>query len=82
MPKLLCTCKTVLRFSEIPSPIEWRIISDVALEKFTGQVDAEEVYRATETVLRCPTCERLWVFWDRNDTPSEYVLQKPRPLES
>jgi len=63
----------VLSFSEIPCSIAWRIISDVAFEKFSGQVDAEEIYLATEKVLRCPRCGRLWVFWGPDNRPQEYV---------
>ncbi len=53
MPKLLCKCGKLLRYGEIPCPIEWRIIADTTFEMFAGQVDAEAVYRATQTVLRC-----------------------------
>jgi hypothetical protein len=74
MPKLLCRCDEVLRFGEIPCPIEWRVISDVDFDRFSGQVDAENIYRATQMMLKCPRCGRLWVFWDKeSDTPSEYV---------
>lgn len=73
MPKLLCKCSEVLRYGDIPCSIEWRIISDDAFDKFSGQVDAEEIYRATQTVLRCPRCGRLWVFWDNKKDPKEYV---------
>jgi hypothetical protein len=74
MPKLLCKCGEVLILGNIPSPIEWRIISDLKFDSFHGQVDVEEIYTATDTVLRCPKCGRLWVFWEGRDTPSEYVL--------
>jgi len=73
MPKLLCRCSEVLRYGDIPCPIEWRVISDVEFDRFSGQVDAEDVYRATQTVLRCPRCGRLWVFWNDKDDPQEYV---------
>ena len=73
MPKLLCKCGEVLRFGEIPCPIEWRMISDSKFEQFEGTVNAEDVYLASQTALRCPRCGRLWVFWDGGDAPEEYV---------
>jgi hypothetical protein len=73
MPKLLCKCSEVLRYGEIPCPIEWRLISDVDFERLSGQVDAEAVYQATQMMLRCPRCDRLWVFWDQNADPTEYI---------
>ena len=73
MPKLLCKCGELLRYGEIPCPIEWRIISDSKFAQFVGNVDAEDVYMATQTVLRCPKCGRLWIFWDDGGTAYEYV---------
>jgi hypothetical protein len=73
MPKLLCKCGEVLRYGEIPCPLEWRIISDSKFEEFRGTVNAEEIYMATRTALRCPRCGRLWVFWNEGDAPVEYV---------
>jgi len=73
MPKILCQCGQILSYGDIPSPIEWRLISDVKFEQFVGAVDADEVYRATDTVLRCPQCDRLWVFWDGASVPVEYA---------
>jgi hypothetical protein len=36
----------------------------VAYDQFSGDVDAEEIYRAMLPMLKCPSCERLWVFWE------------------
>ena len=77
MPGMVCSCGEILRWTEIPNPIEWLIISETDYESFTGQVDAEEVYRAAGRLLRCPVCGRLWVFWKRSDEPTEYL---PRSL--
>jgi hypothetical protein len=79
MPKVQCTCGEVLSFSGIPSPVEWRIISDVKFDRFAGQVDAEAIYRGSDMMLKCPQCGRLWVFWEGADDPIEYVPQKGRP---
>jgi hypothetical protein len=75
MPKLLCKCNQVLSFGPIPSPIEWRILSDERFDSFSGWVDAEDIYQATNMMLRCPNCGRLWVFWDEAANPVEYVPQ-------
>ena len=73
MPKLLCRCGEVLSFGAVPCPIEWRVISDTKFEQFSGLVDAELLYRATDVMLRCPVCGRLWVFWNGHEEPAEYV---------
>lgn len=75
MPKLLCKCGEVLSYGAIPCPIEWKLLADVKFDKFSGQVDAKSVYRASDTMLRCPNCDRLWVFWDEATIPTEYVRQ-------
>jgi hypothetical protein len=77
MPAIKCKCGEILRYGEIPNPIEWLFISDTAYDKLTGVIEAEDLYRAMKTFLRCPACERLWVFWDGfNDGPSEYFRQQ------
>jgi len=74
MPKIVCTCGWWLRYGDIPNPIEWLFISDVDYDKFTGSVDAEELYRALKSFLQCPNCGRLWVFWNGFDQePAEYI---------
>jgi hypothetical protein len=73
MPKLLCKCSEVLHYGDIPCAIEWRVISDVAFDEFSGEVSAEAVYQVTRTMLRCPRCGRLWMFWDRDERPTEYI---------
>ena len=74
MPKMLCRCGETLRWSEIPNPIEWLLIADTAYDEYHNQVDAESLYRAMTHLLRCPTCDRLWVFWEGFPSdPTEYV---------
>lgn len=73
MPKLLCKCGEALSYGDIPCRIKWRLIADTKFDSFSGQVDAEEVYAATEMFLRCPKCGRLWVFWEGAEVPQEYV---------
>jgi hypothetical protein len=73
MPKLLCKCGEVLSYGAIPCPVEWRLLSDVKFDTFSGQIDAEAIYRATDMMLRCPRCDRLWIFWNGQEVPTEYL---------
>jgi hypothetical protein len=74
MPKMLCGCGATLRMGSIPSPIEWRMIADERFAEIEGQVDADAICRAATTLIRCPTCSRLHVFWDASsDRAAEYV---------
>lgn len=79
MAKYWCICGKLIRTSgEIPNPVEWKLISDVKFDEFSGLVDAEDVYQAAVSLFRCGTCDRLWVYWDGFDrpptcyTPEEY----------
>lgn len=74
MPGIRCKCGEILRYGEIPNPIEWDIISDVEMDRFTGQIDAGELYREMKSMLLCPNCGRLWIYWNGFDQdPQEYV---------
>jgi hypothetical protein len=64
MPGIQCTCGERISYGEIPCPHEWLFVSDKQFEEFSGQIDAEEVYRTMRSFLRCPSCGRLWVFWN------------------
>ncbi len=77
MPGLSCSCGHRISYGEIPCRDEWLIISDVVFDAFTGAVDAEELYRAMRSILKCPICGHLWVFWDGyQEAAQEFV---PRP---
>jgi hypothetical protein len=77
MPKLLCDCGQILPYGEIPNPIEWMMISDVEYSKFSGTIGAEELYKASTSLLQCPRCSRLWVFWKGfTEAPQAYIPQK------
>lgn len=79
MAKFGCGCGQVISTSgAIPNPDEWRILSDTAFDAFAGQVDAEEIYRASRPLYRCPHCGHLWIFWDGPDLPPH--LYRPEPL--
>lgn len=74
MPSIRCKCGELLRFGEIPNPIEWLLVRDTVFDKYQGTVDAEEIYRTMISALQCPKCGRLWVFWDGfGESPGEYL---------
>ena len=76
MPKLLCKCNTVINYSHIPSLDEWLLISDTEYDHFFGEVDSEELYRRFVHMLKCPTCERLRIFWEGFENPEKvYVVE-------
>lgn len=78
MPTLNCACGHRISYSAIPSPDEWLLISDVEFDSFSGMVDAEDIYRAMKSLLKCPVCGRLWVFWNGyQDVAQEYVPATP-----
>lgn len=73
MPAYHCKCDQWISYGEIPCKDEWLFISDVAYDSFSGKVEAEEVYRAMRSFLKCPRCGRLWLFWDGyQGDPREY----------
>jgi hypothetical protein len=74
MPGILCSCGKALKYGVVPCPIEWLLISDTEADRYQGQIDAEDLYRAARSLLRCPDCDRLWVFWEGfQKAPTEYV---------
>lgn len=79
MPGITCACGTQISYGEIPCANEWLFLSDPDFEKLTGQVDAEAIYRAMKSFLRCPRCGRLWVFWNGYGEPPQEFLPGPRP---
>lgn len=70
MAKFLCVCGYVISTSGlIPNPDEWRCLSDQDFEAFTGLIDAEDIYRETKSMYRCPSSGHLWAFWKGFDEP-------------
>lgn len=77
MPSFLCRCGKQLRYGEIPNPIEWLLISDVEYDDFTGMVDAETIYKKMRSMMVCPNCSRLWIFWRGfGESPISYCEEK------
>jgi uncharacterized protein with PIN domain len=64
MPSIICRCGRRLGFGEIPNPDEWLLIADKSFDAISGSVDAETLYRAMTSMLRCSQCGRLWIFWN------------------
>lgn len=74
MPSILCRCGEKLRYGEIPNSIEWLAISDNEYDAFSGEINAEDLYRNMCSLLKCPRCGRLWAFWDGfGSPPTVYV---------
>ena len=72
---MLCKCGQRISYGQIPCDDEWRFISDKDFEAFSGMVDAEDVYLAMKSFLKCPNCSRLWLFWRGfGNAPEEYRL--------
>jgi hypothetical protein len=76
MPKLQCTCGMVLNYGQIPCPDEWLLISDVEFDRYSGSVDVEKVYAAMKSLLKCPQCNRLYIFWDGFDRDPEIFISE------
>jgi hypothetical protein len=71
MAKWVCKCGTTIRSSgTIPNPTQWMLMSDQDLDAFTGLVQAEDIYTNMTTAFRCPTCDRLHIFWQGWDAPA------------
>jgi len=62
--KWLCPCGEAIQSSgDVPNPIEWLLISDHDFGAFEGLAQSEDVYAAATHAFRCPTCDRLHIFW-------------------
>jgi len=74
MPSHQCRCGHRISYGEIPAKDEWLFLPDAEFERFKGSVDAEAVYRAMRSFLKCPSCGRLWMFWRGFDeAPQEFI---------
>ncbi|KLN36440.1 hypothetical protein FB00_00905 [Cellulosimicrobium funkei] len=61
---------TIRSSGPIPNPIEWLLVSDTDFDEFSGRATADDVYAAAQHAFRCPTCDRLHVFWSGLAEPS------------
>ena len=63
MSRFLCVCGHEIRISgEIPNPDEWLSISDVDYERWSGEIDAEQLYHSFRRAYLCPVSHHLWLF--------------------
>jgi hypothetical protein len=69
MPGIQCKCGNIIKSNLIPNPNEWLVISDVSYDKFSGKIDAEELYKEMKTLLVCNNCKRIWIYWNGNREP-------------
>lgn len=69
MPKVLCKCGHFINLSDIPSPNQRLMISDVDYDKYWGKIDAEELFKEMTLVVVCPNCGRLYIYYDGFDKP-------------
>lgn len=75
MPSIKCNCGNKIACGEIPSSVEWLAISDVEFDSYSGMVDVESLYMSMKRIVKCPSCRRLFVFWEGAEVePSVYVL--------
>ena len=83
MPNLACTCGATLNYGEIPCPIEWLLFSDSQFDALPPRIETEALYRQAISLLRCPQCARLWVFWKGfGEPPQEYTAAICRPEQA
>ncbi len=63
MPKFICKCGNIINLSGIPNPHELLVITDTSYDKFSGNINTEELYKQMTIVLNCNNCNRLHFFW-------------------
>ncbi|WP_218080311.1 hypothetical protein [Anthocerotibacter panamensis] len=70
MAKFRCVCGHIISTSDgIPNPDEWRAMSDIEFDGFSGLVDIEGIYQRMTIFYRCPKSDHLWIFWKGIDAP-------------
>lgn len=74
MPGLNCACGCRISFGQIPCKDEWLFISDERFDGVSGTLDSEELYKQMSSFLKCPSCGRLWLFWNGySSEPQEFI---------
>lgn len=77
MPSIVCPCGERLGYGDIPNPIEWLVISDKEYDGYAGMIDSEDLYRKMRSILKCPRCRRLLVFWDGFESAPTIYFPEP-----
>ncbi|HIE02855.1 MAG TPA: hypothetical protein EYP59_21665, partial [Thiotrichaceae bacterium] len=79
MPSLTCGCGEIVNYGEIPCSNEWLLMSDIEFDQFSGQIDVEEIYKAMKSLIKCPQCGAIWLFWNGFQAePQRYMPLKSR----
>lgn len=74
MPKVICSCRSIISLSEIPNPNEWLTISDIEYDKLSDKIDSEELYMQMTSIIKCNSCKRIHIYWDGNfSKPTTYI---------
>jgi hypothetical protein len=68
MATIRCKCGTVIRDDD--PDMDYLLMTR---GEFDIDLDSGLLRGRARDVWRCPTCERLWVFWDNGGQPTEYL---------
>jgi hypothetical protein len=68
MAKMACACGTILRDDD-PDASLFLLSS----REFDVELSAVQLLGMARLVLRCPVCERLWIYWKDGERATEYV---------
>lgn len=74
MPSYRCNCDKWISYTSIPADPSYHLVAekDVVVQDDIDTCNA--TWSESKQVLRCPYCDRLWVFWDGfHNAPTEYV---------
>jgi hypothetical protein len=69
MPSFFCKCGERILDGQIPQPNEWLLLSYVNYDGYAGLIDADQLYLAMKSMLLCPQCSRVWIFWNGYQQP-------------
>lgn len=74
MAKTICACGTILRDDD---PDDSLLL--LSRREFNVDLDSSHLFGVARIVLHCPTCMRLWVFWEDGKGPTEYLTSPELP---
>jgi hypothetical protein len=79
MSKFRCLCGEIITTSgDIPNPDEWLYVSDVEFDRYSGSIQAENLYQAFGQAFLCPKSGHIWLFRDGIDAePTGYAPIPP-----
>jgi hypothetical protein len=82
MPGLGCKCGYRISYGEIPCSDEYLFISDTEFEShWDKELDTQKLYEAMNGFLKCPTCGRLWIFWNGYQKAAQEFLPVQNEVE-